>query len=669
MATATSREEERLRKTILAALFLLILIAAGTYAYLTIYLPQKRLLEQRIAPLVDAFIEEGYPKQIAREKALAFDSSHLNWTANNQYNQSVIEYAVLLDRFPQLLVVEDGGMDENEWGLVDYLTSLKHQQLIPSDIMNLVPQNYTREVFSSLGNRTLSYVLSDGVVSGAEANALSYLQNFEAYPTQRRLIEFGLENSTIAWIDLLSSLDNQTFASYALRSRLCIGDKELTPLEIKFLKNPENHSLQLIEEYLTKLDEKYPQLVSELKKLPEHQSSNKVKVVEALEDVVTLALQGEPYENPEDRFDPQKITRAREVWEAFDLMLKGGTPDQRDFTYPVPSHNTELQCLYWLAEQNEFKEKDTLAQAIAMTHGLFVTMGTEEVRKAVYKDINEFLEFGRSTSELQKALGLPYNLENYPLEAKVCWAWRGNEIMKWNPLKWQPTMPTSLVYYSSKPLPLVIYEKDTVSITALRKMREFIKDRFLSKNVNTMVTNIEKYFWIDGYGLWEFTTLPKLVTDEDGLDAYRDVDWQFNRYLQGIKMKGDCSTEMAIVDAFSKSIGISTIPHWTIRKQLPLHRHAFNWYYDPISGKWKAARIHFTIPQFENEAIYDWHIYLPPINQKGYLYNRLEENNGIETYYGNYLYTFREVKVKIMKEKLVSGVPQNEMKTYILYSR
>ena len=476
-----------MRKTLLAILFLLILIAAGTYAHLTIYLPQKRLLEQRIAPLVDAFIEEGYPKQIAREKALAFDSSHLNWTANNQYNQSVIEYAVLLDRFPQLLVVEDGGMDENEWGLVDYLTSLKHQQLIPSDIMDLVPQNYTREVFSSLGNRTLSYVLSDGVVSGAEANALSYLQNFKAYPTQRRLIEFGLDNSTIAWIDLLSSLDNQTFASYALRSRLCIGDKELTPLEIKFLKNPENHSLQLIEEYLDKLDEKYPKLADELKKLPEHQSSNKVKVVEALEDIVTLALQGEPYENPEDRFDPQKITRAREVWEAFDLMLKGGTPDQRDFTYPVPSHNTELQCLYWLAEQNEFKEKDTLAQAIAMTHGLFVTMGTEEVRRAVYKDINEFLEFGRSTSELQKALGLPYNLENYPLEAKVCWAWRGNEIMKWNPLKWQPTMPTSLVYYSSNPLPLVIYEKDTVSITALRKMREFISE--YSENLSSAQNN------------------------------------------------------------------------------------------------------------------------------------------------------------------------------------
>jgi len=163
-----------LRKTPLAILLLLILIAAGIYAHSTIHSQKERerqhqLLEQRIAPLVDAFTEEGYPNQTAREKALAFDSSHLNWTINNQYNQSVINYAIFLDKFPRLSVVESEGMDENEWALINYLNNLKHQQLIPSNIADLVPQNYMSGVFSSLGNRSLSYILSDGVL---------YLQNF-----------------------------------------------------------------------------------------------------------------------------------------------------------------------------------------------------------------------------------------------------------------------------------------------------------------------------------------------------------------------------------------------------------------------------------------------------------------------------------------------------------
>ena len=644
-----------MRKTLLAVLFLLILIAAGTYAHLTIYLPQKQLLEQRIAPLVDAFIEEGYPKQTAREKALAFDSLHSDWAINNQYNQSVIEYAVLLDRFPQLLVVEDGGMDENEWGLVDYLTSLKHQQLIPSDIMNLVPQNYTREVFSSLGNRTLSYVLSDGVVSGAEANALSYLQNFEAYPTQRRLIEFGLENSTIAWIDLLSSLDNQTFASYALRSRLCIGDKELTPLEIKFLKNPENHSLQLIEEYLTKLDEKYPQLVSELKKLPEHQSSNKVKVVEALEDIVTLALQGEPYENPEDRFDPQKITRAREVWEAFDLMLKGGTPDQRDFGYPVPSYNTELQCLYWLAEQNEFKDKDTLAQAIAMTHGLFVTMGTEEVRKAVYKDINEFLEFGRSTSELQKALGLPYNLEDYPLEAKVCWAWRGNiMIYTFSPLN----LANQIL--QNKRLDMDTYEWNFVSSSTLSSYRRLFFHRFVSfKSPIISMNRISQFFSRYNWETWPYEKGESPIAG--------NVQKMLEHYLStGKAGPGRCGDKAAFVGTIAKSMGISTNTVWVGEREGSTYYgppHFFEISYDPSSLSWKA-------PSYELNILKDYSrplmlaIHKPPLNRL-HLTNKFLGMNAVLNNECDLFYREKH-HLSHIKRMLTRGISTSLMKQILL---
>jgi len=304
-----------------------------------------------------------------------------------------------------------------------------------------------------------------------------------------------------------------------------------------------------------------------------------------------------------------------------------------------------------------------------MVNGLWVTIGDDQVRKAVYKDTNDLLNFFRETNEIQKARGY-YQLENYPLEAKVCLAWTGNEIMKWNPLKWQPKIPTSLVYYTEAKLPLIIYEKDTVSLDTLRKMRELAEKRnFWIKDVNQSVTMIEGYLWIPN-NLWKFVDIPDLVLDENHLDAYRDVDWQFNRYLSGLKFLGAYSTEMALVDAWLKSIGISTIPQWARSKELPLHSHAFNFYYDSSSMSYKACRIHFyQVLQFGNNRVYDWHIYLPPVNQRGYLWNKLEETDGIEIFYGNYLYAFRNTTVGIMKERLTNGIPSSEMKTYILYSR
>jgi hypothetical protein len=114
-----------------------------------------------------------------------------------------------------------------------------------------------------------------------------------------------------------------------------------------------------------------------------------------------------------------------EVEEAFQLMTKGGTPSPSDFTYTVPNYNTELEVLYWLALQNEFKRDDTLALAIAMVHGLWVTMGDSQVKEAVRKDASDLLHFYRETNRLQDELKRP-KLEDYPLEAKIALGWTGS---------------------------------------------------------------------------------------------------------------------------------------------------------------------------------------------------------------------------------------------------
>ena len=78
-----------------------------------------------------------------------------------------------------------------------------------------------------------------------------------------------------------------------------------------------------------------------------------------------------------------------DVKKAGKLILEGGTPDKNDYTYSVPSYNTELQALHWLAQDNEFDKNDTTAMAIAMDSGLI-----------------SILLQGVTTSKMRKWLGL-----------------------------------------------------------------------------------------------------------------------------------------------------------------------------------------------------------------------------------------------------------------------
>lgn len=198
---------------------------------------------------------------------------------------------------------------------------------------------------------------------------------------------------------------------------------------------PINYYLTLLESNGT---EPYVQLARELRKLPDLTNAS------AVAKITYLALNAT---NPE-------------VKEAFQLMLNGGTPDPRDFRYVVPNYNTELEVLYWLACQSELKKDDTLALAIGMVDGFQVTMGNEQVRKAVYEDVNKRLLFFREIDDLEH---VPYRLSDYPLEALVALvntntntAHRGTYSLRQN--------------YISKNLDLEGYQSNAVSVATLRMM-------------------------------------------------------------------------------------------------------------------------------------------------------------------------------------------------------
>jgi hypothetical protein len=135
--------------------------------------------------------------------------------------------------------------------------------------------------------------------------------------------------------------------------------------------------------------EPYVPLARELRELPD--SSNATAVAQ----IVYLALNATISSRPS----------GPEVKEALELIIRGGTPSRSDFSYAVPSYNTELQVLYWLASSTQFKRDDTLALAIAMSNGFWVTVGDDQVRNAVKNDTSSLLAFLRETDAHQESMG------------------------------------------------------------------------------------------------------------------------------------------------------------------------------------------------------------------------------------------------------------------------
>jgi hypothetical protein len=367
-----------------------------------------------------------------------------------------------------------------------------------------------------------------------------------------------------------------------------------------------------------------------------------------------------------------------EVKEAFELLIRGGTPDRANFGYPIPKYNTELEVLYRLALRNEFRQDDTLALAIAMSNGLWVTIGTDDVKKAVFEDCDKLLDFLRETDEMQSELGL-FQLEGYPLEAKVALAWTGGMNMHWQGLSTQPKIPMRVVYYQDKNAPLVVYEKSTVSVDTLRSMREIAQKKgWWRQDVDRSVANVEEFFYFSGYKRnWDFAISPEPILDEGGLDAWLDVDWQFRRYQDGLKPRGDCGTETVFLDAWAKAMGISTVQHWFYKLGEPFESqswwsHSYCIHYNPVKKVWLPYKKQITemVPRSSDYKSYPirYFIFRPPVNQIDYLEYRISWNSTITDYhYSRLAYSIEEIPFGQTQEMMLRGIPEYQMKEWLLY--
>jgi len=516
-------------------------------------------------------------------------------------------------------------LSENVVKFIEILSKF-NSDYIPKNISDIVPKNYKSELSERLQEDIINYIASDGNISEDEIKALEFILALPKDVQKWYIEEVGLDKETINYLNLLNGIEDEDSKLYAAESVLCYADRQIDDIEKEFLKNL-NKNLDIIKKYYSSKLEKIPNLREQVEELPEYKE-NSVKTIEALEDIAALAQNAEPYEKFEDRFNLDKITPAREVYEAFELMLSGGKPDPEDFGYSVPSYNTELQCLWWLAENNEFKNYDTLAQAIAMDNGIFITVGTEEVKKAVKEDMNEYLKFGRETSEWQKALNLSYNLEEYPLEAKLFWADRagtsliGGSYDLYGPDKLRGKSED----FRKEKLPLKGYEWDIVSLETLKEMRkEFLNDFMDYKgdiiSFAGFLDNYFRYSSTNSTSHWIYTSgknkekYLKNPVDMEGRNTilinYGNVDWNWKHYQETGKGIGVCLENAELISNILKSYGISSAEVQLVKYENGRLAH--------------VEFVAFTGEDFDNPynlfSKNRWEtygIFLPPIDQRSY---------------------------------------------------
>jgi len=376
-----------------------------------------------------------------------------------------------------------------------------------------------------------------------------------------------------------------------------------------------------------------------------------------------------------------------EVKEAFELMMKGGTPSPSDFTYPVPTYNTELQVLYWLALENELKKDDTLALSIAMVNGLWVTMGEEQVREAVKKDTNDLLTFFRETNELQRQRGY-YQLEKYPLEAKICLSWTGGDPARGG-RAWYQLMNGSwtggdiagglaektlnvhhLITYERRRMDLDGYRWNTVSISTLRRMQaKMVEMHWIASDATSAVRNIEEYFYFSGWAThWTFTQPNDGMIEFDGERTINhnmnNPNLVFEYYLTTGKGLGVCGDEASLIESLSKSWGISTIRLTRTYGTKGGSNHDHVMYYDPATRTWKCYEEQLNIGRSGT-----WNVYLfaPPVIQHNYFVYRFDSQQAWMKM-ANVYYTMQGQAGESAADLFFKGVPTAEMRQWLLYS-
>jgi len=414
-----------------------------------------------------------------------------------------------------------------------------------------------------------------------------------------------------------------------------------------------NYYLSLLE---SNGNQPYVQLAKELRRLPDATNTT------AIAKITYLALNAT---NPE-------------VKEAFELMIKGGSPDQRDFKYSVPDYNTELQVLYWLACQNEFKKDDTLALAIAMVNGLWITIGEDQVQKATQIDASELLLFFRETNELQRRQSTSL-LGDYPLEAMLCLVWTAGQNLNNGPHGLFSSNP----YFRDRPhtrVALKDYEWVTLSVKGLRDARDIVWNQaWVRKDYVQTFLTIETHFrsidksggpnWVGGWLAYETKEKMEIHGEVVPIHNINNPDFEIEYYLRTGKGIGVCDDQANMVEAMCKSWGISTTTMYRMWGGTSGVGHTHAVCFDPLSKMWRGSKGQLSVNRYATDLSNKVAMYLtkPPWNHSKIL--EWKADPFVPTYHMSRIYYSNlNITAQEVLDTFSKGATSALMRQWLLYS-
>jgi len=419
----------------------------------------------------------------------------------------------------------------------------------------------------------------------------------------------------------------------------------------------------------------YPELANEIRKLPDfHQDTEQSS--EAVNRIATLALQST---------DPQ-------VKDAFNIIIRGGTPP-RSYNYSVPTWNTELQALFWLAEQNALEQNDTLALSVAMSHGMLISLAADDsVTNSINSDINDFLPFLRSLNDYQDTNGL-LQISKMPLEAKVALSWRGNDLGRFgrvyynlgyacsqyqNDPDWsRPANIHNFYENRARPLSLADYQFNTVSTKTLKEMFEFLVSNHMipSSEHESALDTVRRIrgFWGDltDSQRWEYPRPPNgpcenwiyINGEKSRPSNINNANYEWELFQTTGKGFGVSDDVNALVDALIKSIGIPGVSLdyiWGafIRNSEPSHEETL--FYDSNIRKWSAQ---YFGPA---TASMDVFIFRPPVMQLNYFdfYTPSLYAGYANRFIPNLYHSIIGVNGKDIQSQIYQGIPTEEVASW-----
>jgi len=332
-----------------------------------------------------------------------------------------------------------------------------------------------------------------------------------------------------------------------------------------------------------------------LRGLPEIADGISPNDVEALADIAALAVTAT---NPEVR-------------EAFDLMIRGGVPNQGDFAYPVPGWNTGLQILFRICEKTELHPNDRISLANATANAIFVAMGDNQVDEKVYEDALAALSLFRRSSIRTRIIGYPY-------EALVALCWRG---VDWDGSPDRGPNEMGLFDYERKPLDLAGYDWNFISPRTLEDLNRYpipVDLRYL--DVNAIVDVVERYYQIGGRH-WVFGSFDRII-NIDGQPTrsrnYNNPDFAVAYARKNGRGLGSCGDQDHLFEAILKSQGIAVrtmARKWLSPDGSFEDGHANVIYFDPSDNLWKVHRIELGYGNTPYQLVL---IYKPPVMLPGW---------------------------------------------------